>query len=375
MGTILFISNITYKITSFSSSSIYAAHKMGMRFIHAANWSETTAEQKELFEKENDITICNVPISRSPFSLSNIAAFKQLCRIVQDNNVEYIHCNTPVGGLLGRLAGKKHKVRKIIYQAHGFHFYKGAPKKNWIVFYTIEKFLARYSDAIITMNSEDFEAANHFKLRNNGKVYNVHGVGIDLSDYNGIQQYRGKKRREFGFKDDDVVLISMGDLIVRKNYRVAIEAISKCKNPNVHYLICGKGEELDNLKQLAKDLGVQEQVYFLGYRTDIKELLAAADIFLFTTLQEGMPRSMMEAMAAGLPCIASKIRGNVDLIENGKGGFLCMPTDSDAFAQAIRLCTYDVRKKFGRENLIAIQQYDIHVVEEEIRKIYEEVFQ
>lgn len=192
MSTILFISNITYKITSFSSSSIYAAHKMGMRFIHSANWNETPVEQIEAFENENDITICNVPINRSPFSLSNIEAFKQLCRIVKENNVEYIHCNTPVGGLLGRLAGKKCKVRKIIYQAHGFHFYKGAPKKNWIVFYTIEKFLARYSDAIITMNSEDFEAANHFKLRNNGKVYNVHGVGIDLSDYNGIQQYREK---------------------------------------------------------------------------------------------------------------------------------------------------------------------------------------
>ncbi|MDD6058868.1 MAG: glycosyltransferase family 4 protein [Ruminococcus sp.] len=375
MGAVLFISNITYKITSFSSSSIYATHKMGMRFIHAANWSETPVEQIKLFEKENDIEICNVPISRSPFSLSNINAFKQLCRIVKDNNVEYIHCNTPVGGLLGRLVGKKCGVKKVIYQAHGFHFYKGAPIINWVVYYSIERIFARFTDAIVTMNGEDYANAQKFHLRNRGKVYNVHGVGINLSEYDGIQQYRERKRLELGLRDDDIVLISMGDLIPRKNYKIAIEAISKCKNPNVHYLICGKGEELDNLKQLAKDLGVQEQVYFLGYRTDIKELLAAADIFLFTTLQEGMPRSMMEAMAAGLPCIASKIRGNVDLIENGKGGFLCMPTDSDAFAQAIRLCTYDVRKKFGRENLIAIQQYDIHVVEEEIRKIYEEVFQ
>lgn len=375
MGTILFISNITYKITSFSSSSIYAAHKMGMRFIHAANWSETPAEQINLLEKQNDITICNVPISRSPFSLSNIKAFKQLCRIVKENNVEYIHCNTPVGGLLGRLVGKKCHVKKVIYQAHGFHFYKGAPLKNWLIYYYIEKILARFTDVIVTMNGEDYANAQKFRLRNKGKVYNVHGVGIDISEYDGIQQYREGKRREFGFKDDDVVLISMGDLILRKNYKVAIEAIAKCKNPNIHYLICGKGAELNNLKQLAKDLGVQKQVYFLGYRTDIKELLAAADIFLFTTLQEGMPRSMMEAMAAGLPCIASKIRGNVDLIENGKGGFLCAPTDSDAVAKAIRLCTYDVRQKFGRANLIAIQQYDIHVVEEEIRKIYEEVFQ
>lgn len=375
MGTVLFISNITYKITSFSSSSIYATHKMGMRFIHAANWSKASAEQIELFEKENDITICNVPISRSPFSLSNIESFKKLCRIVKDNNVEYIHCNTPVGGLLGRLAGKKCKVKKIIYQAHGFHFYKGAPKKNWIVFYTIEKLLARYTDAIITMNNEDYEIANQFRLKNNGKVYNVHGVGIDLLGYNGIQQFREEKRRELGFCDDDILLISMGDLIVRKNYRVAIEAIAKCKDTKLHYLICGQGEELDNLKLLAKQLNIESQVHFLGFRSDIKELLSATDIFLFTTLQEGMPRSMMEAMAAGLPCIASRIRGNVDLLDDNKGGFLCDPTDVNQFVSAIKKCDVNTRHKFGEYNLNAIKQYDIHVVEEEIRRIYEEVFQ
>lgn len=375
MCTVLFISNITYKITSFSSSSIYATHKMGMRFIHAANWSKASAEQIELFEKENDITICNVPISRSPFSLSNIESFKKLCRIVKDNNVEYIHCNTPVGGLLGRLAGKKCKVKKIIYQAHGFHFYKGAPKKNWIVFYTIEKLLARYTDAIITMNNEDYETANQFRLKNNGKVYNVHGVGIDLLGYNGIQQFREEKRRELGFCDDDILLISMGDLIVRKNYRVAIEAIAKCKDTKLHYLICGQGEELDNLKLLAKQLNIESQVHFLGFRSDIKELLSATDIFLFTTLQEGMPRSMMEAMAAGLPCIASRIRGNVDLLDDNKGGFLCDPTDVNQFVSAIKKCDVNTRHKFGEYNLNAIKQYDIHVVEEEIRRIYEEVFQ
>lgn len=372
MGTILFISNITYKITSFSSSSIYAAHKLGMRFIHAANWSETSAEQIKSLEKENDITICNVPISRSPFSLSNIEAFKQLCRIVKENNVEYIHCNTPVGGLLGRLVGKKCGVKKVIYQAHGFHFYKGAPMINWTVYYFIERILARFTDAIVTMNGEDYANAQKFHLRNKGKVYNVHGVGIDLSEYYGIQQYRERKRRDLGFKDDDIVLISMGDLIARKNYIIAIEAIFKCKDPNIHYLICGKGEELEKLKQLAKDLGVHKQVYLLGYRTDIKELLAAADIFFFTTLQEGMPRSMMEAMAAGLPCVASNIRGNVDLIENRKGGFLCAPTDSDSFANAIvKLAeSSKLRHEMSENNVMSIKKYDIRVVEKEIERIF-----
>ena len=375
MRKLLFISNITRKITSVASTSIFASKEMGMDFIHAANWDNAVEGQLQSDEQQYGIKICHVDLSRSPYSFSNIKAYKQICRLIRENKIDYIHCNTPVGGVLGRLAGKKCKVKKIIYQAHGFHFYKGAPKKNWIVFYTIEKLLARYTDAIITMNNEDYEAANQFRLQNNGKVYNVHGVGIDLLEYDGIQQFREEKRRELGFCDDDILLISMGDLIARKNYRVAIEAIAKCKDTKLHYLICGQGEELDNLKSLAKQLSIESQVHFLGFRSDIKELLSAADIFLFTTLQEGMPRSMMEAMAAGLPCVASKIRGNIDLIEDGKGGFLCDSTDVDQFVSAIKKCNNNTRRIFGEHNLKTIKQYDIRIVEEEIRRIYEEVFQ
>ncbi len=375
MKRLLFISNITRKITSVASTSIVASKEMGIDFVHAANWNSAVEGQVQSDERQYGIRIFHVGLSRSPYSFSNIKAYKQMCRLIRENHIDYIHCNTPVGGVLGRLAGKKCKVKRIIYQAHGFHFYKGSPKKNWIVFYTIEKVLARFTDAIITMNSEDYEAARHFKLRQNGKVYNVHGVGIDLSEYHGIQQFRDKKRRELGFMDDDVVLISMGDLIVRKNYRVAIEAISKCNDTKLHYLICGQGEELENLKLLAKQLNIEKQIHFLGFRTDIKELLAAADIFLFTTLQEGMPRSMMEAMAAGLPCIASRIRGNIDLLDDNQGGYLCDPSDIDQFVSAIKKCDVNTRHLFGDYNTNAIKQYDIHVVEEEIRKIYEEVFQ
>lgn len=377
MKKILYISNIAGSKASvnFFGTALRAAKRLGMDFYVVANRSASNLEQITADEKEYGVHLLHADISRSPVSLSNIKAYKQICEIIKKYDIDYIHCNTPVGGVLGRLTGKKCKVKKVLYQAHGFHFYKGAPKKNWLIYYTIEKFLARFTDCIVTMNAEDNVAAKRFKRRNNGPVYNVHGVGIDLSLYEGLEQQRESKRQELGFTESDIVLISMGDLILRKNYTVAIDAVAKCDNPKLHYIICGKGPELDNLKQRAKALGVEQQIHFLGFRSDIKELLAAADIFIFTSLQEGMPRSMMEAMASGLPCIASKIRGNVDLIENGKGGFLCAPTDSDAIAKAICLCTYDVRQKFGRDNLFAIQQYDIHVVEEEIRKIYEEVFQ
>lgn len=376
MGTVLFISNITYKITSFSSSSIYATHKMGMRFIHAANWSKASAEQIELFEKENDITICNVPISRSPFSLSNIESFKKLCRIVKDNNVEYIHCNTPVGGLLGRLAGKKCKVKKIIYQAHGFHFYKGSPKKNWLIYYPIERWLAHYTDILITINSEDYELSKtKFKLHNGGKVYYIPGVGIDLTQYELPDNVRKIKRTELGLKETDIALISAGELNENKNNQIIIQALSELKNNNIHYIICGVGPKYSELKKIVSDNNLDNFVHFLGYRNDIKELYKACDIFVMPSFREGLSRSMMEAMACGLPCIASKIRGNVDLLDDNKGGFLCDPTDVNQFVSAIKKCDVNTRHKFGEYNLNAIKQYDIHVVEEEIRRIYEEVFQ
>ncbi len=372
MKKILFISNITHKITSFSSSSIYAAHKMGMKFIHAANWSETPKEQIESLEKENDIIICNVPISRSPFSLSNIEAFKQLCRVVEENKVEYIHCNTPVGGLLGRLVGKKCNVKKVIYQAHGFHFYKGAPLINWIVYYPIERLLAHFSDAIITINTEDYKQAKKFHLRKKGQIYYVPGVGIDITEYTKIEKQRQEKRDELGLPNDDLVIISVGELNKNKNNSVIISALGIINNPHIHYILCGVGDEKEQMQTLTHELGLDDTIHFLGYRTDVKELYAASDIFVMPSFREGLSRSIMEAMASGLPCIVSKIRGNVDLIQNGKGGFLCEPHDANAFAEAIsKLANAPaLKERLSCHNLEEIKKYDISIVESKIKDIY-----
>jgi glycosyltransferase involved in cell wall biosynthesis len=245
-----------------------------------------------------------------------------------------------------------------------------------MLYYPVEKWLAHYTDALITINSEDFELAKtKLKLRKNGKVYYVPGVGIDTAQYNLCEKSREEKRIELGLNNNDVALISMGDLIERKNYDTAIRAIAEANNPALQYFICGKGPEEENLKALAKSLGVEEQIHFLGFRTDVKELLTVVDIFLFTTLQEGLPRSMMEAMASGLPCVASAIRGNVDLIENGKGGYLCPSTDVDNFAEAIEKVAGNaaLREQMRAYNLEQIKNFDISVVEKEIKGVYTEV--
>lgn len=307
----------------------------------------------------------------------NKIAYDNLNKVIRENDVEVIHCNTPVGGMIGRLCGKKNKVKKIIYTAHGFHFYKGAPLFNRTVLKWAEMLMARWTDAILTMNQEDYESAKRFKLRKGGKVYFVHGVGITLKDFEGLSHLRSQKREELGLKEDDIMLISMGDLVPRKNYGAAIRAIAKANDSRLQYMICGRGPELENLQALAKELGVENQIHFLGFRTDVKELLTGADIFIFTTRQEGMPRSMMEAMASGLPCVASAIRGNVDLIENGVNGYTCATDDVDGYAAAIEKIVEDadLRATMRQNNLEKIKQYDITVVEQEIREIYKDVLQ
>lgn len=346
---ILFISNISGKqVGSFSMASIYAAHETGMEFHIASNFNQSSKEQQLQDEKQYGITIHQIDFIRNPLNLKNIRAYRQLVNLIKREGIDIIHCNTPIGGVCGRLAGKKCGVKKIIYQVHGFHFYKGASFVNCTLFKWAEKILAHWTDVIITINQEDYEAARKFNLRNHGKVYYVPGVGIDCEMYRSVEVNRDEIRLSLGLKETDIVCISMGDLIPRKNYSTAIKAIAKCDNKNIQYLICGKGGELENLQRLSKEENISDRVHFLGFRSDIKELLKASDIFLFTTLQEGMPRSMMEAMASGLPCVASKIRGNVDLLEDEKSGYLVNPCDDTIIAEKLDILSSDeeLRKKW-----------------------------
>lgn len=373
MSKILFISNVTNRITSFVTASIFAAKSLNIDFYQTANWQLKDGTSIDFFEEKYGIKIINLPISRNPFDKSNLSAYKLLVEFIKQEKIDYIHCNTPTGGILGRLAGKKCKVKKVIYQAHGFHFYKGAPKKNWLVYYPVEKWLAKYTDALITINKEDFElASKKFRLRNNGKVYYVAGVGIDSKQYLSDGKLRDEKRAELNIPLDAFVIISVGELNENKNNRIIISALEKLKNKNIHYILCGKGDKKEALKEMAESLGVSENVHFVGYRTDIKALYNASDCFVMPSYREGLSRSAMEAMASGLPCILSDIRGNRDLIENGLGGFLCKPDDASGFSEAITKLfgNSSLCEKMKAYNLKKINDFDTSVVEKEIREIY-----
>ena len=358
------------KLTNVSKPCLEIALSMGYDV-----WFGTNRNNPEELECELPVHLFDSHTYRkiTPCTDTRIA-FKNMMAVLNKNDIEVIHCNTPIGGVIGRLCGKLKGVKKVIYTAHGFHFYKGAPLLNRTMIKWAEMFMAHWTDAIITMNQEDFEAAQMFKLRKGGRVYYTPGVGIDTEIYQNVEVDRDALRKSLGLKEEDIVCISMGDLIPRKNYGVAIEAVSKCAN-NVHYLICGRGPELENLQKIAKDIDVENRVHFLGFRTNVKELLKAADVFLFTTFQEGMPRSMMEAMASGLPCIASKIRGNVDLLEDGKGGYLFAVDDVEGIANGIQkiACNQELREEMGKSNLERIKAFDVQEVKKVIDRIYNEV--
>lgn len=315
------------------------------------------------------IKMNEIPFVRSPYNFKNLHAYKALCKLIRDKNFDTIFCHEPVGGVMGRLAGRKNHC-KVIYTAHGFHFYKGAPLLNWLLYYPVEKWLARYTDALITINREDYALAKRkMKLRNGGKVYYVPGVGIDREKFSKETIDKGTKRRELGIPEDATLLLSVGELNHNKNHEMVIRAIA---GMNVYYIIAGEGELQQHLKSLIDTWNLCDRVKLLGFRNDVKELYKAADIFVFPSFREGLSVSVMEAMASGLPCVVSNIRGNTDLLGNGEGGFLCDPHDASDFAEKINILVADdqLREEMGRSNRIAIQKFSTETVIREMQKIY-----
>lgn len=358
-------------VSSFDAPCIWAANQLGFKLYEGIN--RTYAPQVK--NLDYDITYYNQHIYRSIFDLKTIRiGYRNLCQFLESHpDIEVIHCNTPIGGFLGRICGKKYD-KKVIYMVHGFHFYKGAPLINRMLFKPIEKWLAHKTDCLITINQEDYEVAQTLRLNKGGKAYKVNGVGIDLGLFDNIEVNVEEKRKSLSIPRDVVLGIVVGDLNENKNVETIIRALSLAEG-NIHLLICGFGPLESKLKEMANKCGVQERCHFLGFRTDVKELYKVSDMFVFASQREGLPRSTMEAMLAGLPCVVSDIRGNVDLIDNNKGGILFPPKDYGSLADAMTIMAEnpELRKQYGMYNKERVKQFDIEVVKQQMLEIYKEV--
>lgn len=377
MKKMLMLATTAAMIEQFNKNNIIILENMGYEVHVAGNWEQgnpISEERLENFKKwlgEHHGRWYQIPAVRDPANLkNNLKAYKIVIKLIKENHYEFIHCHTPIGSVIGRIAAHFTHT-KIVYTAHGFHFYKGAPVKNWLLYYPVEKFLSRWTNVLITINNEDYERAKKkFHMK---KLEKIPGVGVDLDKYGYMGITREEKRKELGISEDTVVLLSVGELIERKNHETVIRAIARLREQTeikMKYLIAGKGALEEKYKKLIAELHLEQEVELLGFRNDISELCEGSDIFLFPSSQEGLPVALMEAMASGLPCIVSDIRGNTDLIINGEGGFCIGYKDIEEWTEKIGLLASDkmLQEEMGEANKEEVKNYSI----ERIEKIIEE---
>lgn len=354
-------------------------HLPYLKWFQEQGYETHVCAKNDFKEEECIIPYCdihyNIPFERSPIHTKNVKAYRELKRIIDQNEYDIIHCHTPVAAMLTRLAAIKARSKgtKVIYTAHGFHFFKGASLINWLVYYPIEWICSWFTDVLITINKEDYELAS-YKMKASS-VYLIKGVGIDTNKFLNIEVDRVKKRREIGIPADAKILLSVGELNKNKNHAVIIKALAKLENPNIHYCIVGIGELKGELEQLAEKYNVSNRVHLLGFRKDVGELCSIADIFCFPSYREGLALSLMEAMVVGLPIICSDIRGNRDLVMRNQGGYLCNPSSTDEFVKAINklLDDHEVVVKMKQYNIQVVKNLDVKRVLEQMIKIYKKI--
>lgn len=371
MKKVLLTATVQSHIAQFHKPLINMLKENGYE-VHVAA-KDNLAEKNGLKLDEPD-KIFNISFDRSPLSKNNIQAYKQLRMILSKYKYDIIHCNTPVGGVVTRLAAREYRKTgtKVFYTAHGFHFYKGSSIMNWMIYYPVERFLAHITDVLITINKEDFERAKSFKA---GMIEYIPGVGIDMKKYYCLKDIRSEKRRKLGIPNEAVVLLSVGELNTNKNFATIIKAIAKIENSNLLYLIRGNGPLEKELEELIEKLQLKNRVKLLGYARDIPEMCAACDIFALPSKREGLGLAALEAMASGKPIITSNIHGIVDYSKSGLTGYSFSPIDVDGFAKGINQLTCDelLRKKMGDYNVEAAKIYDVSYVKQKLYEIYKEV--
>lgn len=376
MKKALMIASVASMIDLFNMDNIKILKELGYEVSVACNFDEgniTSDKRIEEFKRilgTHNVKYYNIPIPRDIKLVKQIKiAERMVTQLLQEEQFNIVHCHSPIGGVIARRASKPFRKSgtKLIYTAHGFHFYEGAPFINWLLFYPIEKYYSRYTDILITINNEDYIRGKKFQAKN---CFFVPGIGINVESIK-QQMNREASRKELNIKKDEFCLISVGQLSKRKNHEVIIKALAKINDKNIKYVICGLGELEMSLRKLSEELNVEDQVIFTGYRSDIFYLLSASDCFIFPSLQEGLPVSLMEAMAVGLPVIASKIRGNTDLVVPEKGGIL---TDNsiDQYEKSIKRikASKTLQKNFSAFNKQTVEKFDINNINSKMYEIY-----
>ncbi|MDN5372934.1 MAG: glycosyltransferase EpsD [Carnobacterium sp.] len=382
MKKVLLLASVSSMIEQFNRLNIELLQELGCE-VHVitsfGNASNLSSEKNEAFKKElkqMNVTFFDVPISRSTYSFDNFKAYQVIKKILKEQQYQMIHCQSPVGGIITRMAARKLRVKgtKVLYTAHGFHFYEGAPLLNWLIYYPLERYFAKYTDCLITINQEDFRNAKEKKLKT-PDIQLINGVGVDLHKFN--QQSKISKQRfreQLKIGEKEFLLINVAELNKNKNQIFLINSMEKLtkKIPNIRLLLIGKGDLKDNYMKRINELNLADNIKLLGYRQDITTLMGLSDVCVSSSKREGLPVNIIESMATGIPVVAVKNRGSQELIEHGVNGYLCSSHDSNEFEQYIEKIwsTESLIEKMGIVNRKKAEKYSEENVYQQLKIIY-----
>ncbi|MGL5821823.1 MAG: glycosyltransferase family 4 protein [Sarcina sp.] len=362
---ILYITTVSRTINAFLIPHIKMLEENGHLVEIACNYD--IGLDNEL----KHIKFHNVSFSRNPLSFRNLKAIRELQILVEQEKYDIVHVHTPVASFVTRLALRK-KNLEMIYTAHGFHFYNGAPIINWGIYYTLEKLASKWTDKLITINNEDFKRAK-LKFENKRcKVYKINGIGIDLKEYS-KEPMDLIFKESLGIDKNDFVITVIAELIKRKNHKQIIDAIYDIDNKsNIKILFAGNGVLTEKLKNYVKKKGLEKNIIFLGFRRDIESIISISNIIGLFSYQEGLPRNLMEAMAQGKAIICTNIRGNNDLVKDEDNGILVEINDIKATVTKLEYMylSSELLVKMGEQSLMKVEKYKIQKVLEDMKEIY-----
>lgn len=360
----------------FNQANIAALQSLGLQVELCANFEHGNGPEihNQSFLEEcgiRGIKTHSIPFARHSLT-GSLKCLSQLKELLSREQYDLVHTHTETGGLLLKLAYSEKGKSKFIFTPHGMSFWKGSSLKSQLVYRPLERWICSAMDMNLGMNMEEVENLEQWNKRT---AHYVHGVGLNVARMQNPSRSREQMREEFGLTESDKFIVSIGELDDNKNHITVIKALATLGRKDFKYVVCGVGPNKDMLLAEAEHMGLKDNVILAGYRSDIPDVLNAADIFVFPSFHEGMPVSALEAMACSLPVVCSAIRGNVDIVKDGDNGYLFKPSDVDTLSRQIALLMDNeaLRQQMGAKNKKIVREFSLEAVTEELKAIYSKV--
>lgn len=372
MPKALIVATVSGFVPQFEGNHIRLLQKLGYEVHYASNFNHPWYGTDNRRLLEFGLQLHQVDFERSPCCVKqNWKAYRQLNAIISTGQYDLIHCHTPVAAALSRIAARKKRETgtKVIYTAHGFHFYRGAPWKNWLLFYPAEYILAAWTDVLITINQEDYKRAKTFPVN---QVIQIPGSGLKEEFFSLPEKSKEELRTLFKIPQEAFFVLMVGELNEHKNHEIIINAAALLRKKNFIFGICGEGALRDRLEKKVKNCGLEQQFRFFGYCENIKWFYDAADCFLFPSVREGLGMAALEAMAAGLPLITSDCRGTREYMQDEITGFVCRENTPQAYARL--LCRMFEEKENRRQMGICAKAAAKRFCAEQTEQIMEQLY-